>query len=152
MRLTSSAFESNEWIPVRYTCDGEDISPPLAWFDPPARVRSFALICSDPDAPRGVWYHWAIYDISAKMEEIRENWPPTRPLPPQALNDFGHMGYGGPCPPNGSHPHHYHFTLYALGVEQLDIVARPHCRQVAAACSDALATAKLIGIYGRPLK
>ena len=150
MRLTSSAFEPYEWIPARYTCDGEDISPPLAWSDPPAQARSFALICSDPDAPRGVWYHWAVYDIPPETRELPEHWPPMQKMPPQALNDFGHMGYGGACPPNGSRAHHYNFTLYALDVERLAVPARPRCRDVAAACANALATAKLIGLYVRP--
>jgi hypothetical protein len=150
MRLISSAFASYEGIPVRYTCDGEDISPPLSWADPPAQVKSFALICSDPDAPHGVWYHWAIYDIPAETRELAEHWPPTQQLPPQGLNDFGHMGYGGACPPNGSRPHHYHFTLYALGVQRLPLATHPRCREVAAACAEALEMAKLIGLYARP--
>ncbi|MDA8049371.1 MAG: YbhB/YbcL family Raf kinase inhibitor-like protein, partial [Rhodospirillales bacterium] len=72
VRLISSAFAPGERIPVRFTCEGEDISPPLAWFDPPERTRSFALICSDPDAPGGVWYHWAIYDIPPEMQDLAE--------------------------------------------------------------------------------
>ena len=149
MQLTSPAFMAYEWIPERYTCDGDDISPPLSWSHPPDHTRSFALVCSDPDAPHGTWYHWAIYDIPAATRELPENWPQTQATPPQGLNDFGHMGYGGPCPPNGERPHHYHFTLYALDIEKLSVPARPHCRHVVAACANALAQAKLIGLYGR---
>jgi Raf kinase inhibitor-like YbhB/YbcL family protein len=150
MRLTSSAFANGDSIPRRFTCDGEDISPPLTWSDPPAGVRSFALICADPDAPRGTWYHWAIYDIPAAACELAEHWPRTRHTPPQAINDFGKPGYGGPCPPPGAKPHHYHFTLYALTLEHLAAGSRPHCREIEAACKGALAMATLVGRYGRP--
>ena len=150
MRLTSSAFAPDGRIPVRFTCDGADVSPPLAWTDPPAGTSSFALVCSDPDAPGGVWHHWAIYDIAPTTLALAEGWPPSRKLPPQAINDFRRAGYGGPCPPRGSAPHHYHFRLYALDVAELGLGARAHCRDVdAAARSHAIATAELIGLYGR---
>jgi Raf kinase inhibitor-like YbhB/YbcL family protein len=149
MRLISSAFEPYDWIPERYTCDGDNISPPLSWSHPPAGTRSFALICTDPDAPHGTWYHWAIYDLPEQARELPEDLSPAQVIPPQALNDFGHTGYGGPCPPTGPRPHHYCFTLYALEMERLSLPAHPRCRDVAAACSNALAEAKLIGLYGR---
>jgi len=150
MRLTSSAFAPDERIPVRFTCDGADVSPPLVWTDPPAGTRSFALVCADPDAPGGVWYHWAIYDITMETRTLTESWPATRGVPPQAINDFRRAGYGGPCPPRGDAPHRYHFRLYALNVARLGLGPRAHCRDVdAAARSDAVATAELIGLYGR---
>lgn len=150
MRLTSSVFRADGWIPRHYTCDGADASPPLAWTDPPAGTRSFALVCADPDAPGGVWYHWAIYDLPADQRALAEQWPPSRRDPPQAVNDFRRLGYGGPCPPRGSHPHHYRFRLYALPVERLGLAASVRCREVeAAARAHAIATAELIGLYGR---
>jgi len=80
MRLTSSAFAPDERIPVRFTCDGADVSPPLAWTDPPAGTRSFALICADPDAPGGVWHHWAIHDIPAETRALAEEGQGALPL------------------------------------------------------------------------
>jgi Raf kinase inhibitor-like YbhB/YbcL family protein len=150
MRLTSSAFAPGGQIPVHFTCEGADVSPPLAWSDPPVGVRSFALVCADPDAPGGTWYHWAVYDIATVMRSMHEHWLPTLVSPPQALNDFRRIGYGGPCPPRGASPHHYHFRLYALNVEQLGLGPHPHCRDVeTAAGAHAIATAELIGLFGR---
>ena len=150
MRLTSSVFASDGWIPVQFTCDGADVSPPLAWSDPPHLVRSFALVCADPDAPGGVWYHWAIYDIPPGTRALAEHWSPTSPIPPQAMNDFRHTGYGGPCPPRGAGPHRYQFRLYALNVERLGIgppATAATSKRLARACT--IATAELIGRYGR---
>lgn len=153
MQVNSPAFAANDRIPEQFTCDGTNNSPPLAWSDPPVEVRSFTLVCSDPDAPGGVWYHWAIYDIPPNMRALHEHWPPMRPSPPQAMNDFRRTGYGGPCPPRGAPPHHYHFRLYALNVEQLGLAARAHCRDVeAAARLHAVTSAELIGLYGRARK
>jgi len=150
MRLTSSVFVPDGWIPVHFTCDGADVSPPLAWSEPPDGIRSFALVCADPDAPGGVWYHWAICDIPPNMRALHQHWSPSSPAPPQAVNDFQRTGYGGPCPPRGARPHHYHFRLYALNVERLGLGPRAPCRDVeAAARTHAIATAELIGVYGR---
>jgi Raf kinase inhibitor-like YbhB/YbcL family protein len=150
MRLSSSAFAQGAYVPVHFTCDGANASPPLAWIDPPAGTKSFALVCADPDAPGGVWYHWAIYDIPAATHALAEAWPPARTSPPQAINDFRRTGYGGPCPPRGNAPHHYHFRLYALDVANLQLGANVHCRAVeAAARAHAMATADHIGLYGR---
>ena len=150
MQLVSPAFVANDRIPVKFTCDGANVSPPLGWSNPPAATRSFALICSDPDAPGGVWYHWAIYDIPADARSLAEQWPPTRSAPPQAINDFRRPGYGGPCPPSGAEPHHYYFRLYALNVQHLDLSSRARCRDVEIASRlHAMATAELIGLYGR---
>ncbi|PPQ27342.1 YbhB/YbcL family Raf kinase inhibitor-like protein [Rhodopila globiformis] len=150
MRLTSQAFAPGAWIPVRHTCDGTNVSPPLAWADPPAATRSFVLVCSDPDAPGRTWYHWGIYDIPPEARGLSENWSPMRSFPPQAINDFRRRGYGGPCPPRGAPSHHYHFRLYALRVSQLGLGAGALCPDVeAAARMQAIDSCELIGLYGR---
>ncbi len=152
MRLRSSAFSDGSAIPRRFTCDGEDLSPPLDWSDVPAATRSFVLLCDDPDAPAGTWHHWAAYDIPAgqtalpldaskKAEKLAFN---------QAINDFQRPGYGGPCPPHGNGPHHYHFRLSALSLDRLSLPAKASCRDVeSAARKHTLAEAVLVGIYRR---
>ncbi|HLC21007.1 MAG TPA: YbhB/YbcL family Raf kinase inhibitor-like protein [Candidatus Methylomirabilis sp.] len=116
MDLNSQAFRPGGMIPAKYTCDGADISPPLTWPDPPAGTKSFALIMDDPDAPVGTWVHWVIWNIPATARGLEENVPKTASLPNgarQGTNDFKRTGYGGPCPPSGTH--RYFFRLYALG-------------------------------------
>ena len=113
--LRSSAFEEGGMIPRQYTCDGQDVSPPLAWDSIPGGTKSLALICDDPDAPRGDWVHWVIFNIPADTGQLPENVPAHKELPGGALqgsNDFRRIGYGGPCPPGGTH--RYFFKLYAL--------------------------------------
>lgn len=115
MNLTTNAFENNHTIPSKYTCDGEDISPPLKISEIPENVESFALICDDPDAPMGTFVHWVMYNIPATAENIKENLPNSRVLPDgsmQGMTSFGKIGYGGPCPPSGTH--RYFFKIYAL--------------------------------------
>ena len=115
MKLSSPAFRNGGMIPGKYACDGRDISPPLSWERSPRGTAGFALICDDPDAPAGTWVHWVYYDIPADTRELPEDVPP-RVTPPaggkQGTNDFGRIGYGGPCPPAGTH--RYFFRLYAL--------------------------------------
>ena len=116
MEVRSQAFKPGGMIPAKYTCDGADISPPLTWPDPPAGTKSFALIMDDPDAPVGTWVHWVIWNIPATARGLEENVPKTASLPNgarQGTNDFKRTGYGGPCPPSGTH--RYFFKLYALG-------------------------------------
>ncbi len=117
IKITSTAFEEGGMIPRRYTCDGDDISPPLAWTGAPAETRSFALISDDPDAPVGTWVHWVIYNLPASASELHEAVPPEKDLKNgarQGRNDFRKIGYGGPCPPGGTH--RYYFKLYALDI------------------------------------
>ena len=117
LMVTSAAFRDGETVPVRHTCDGEDFSPPLTWTGVPVGTRSFALICDDPDAPRGTWVHWLIWNLPSDAIELGEGVPPRPELPSgarQGLNDGGDLGYAGPCPPPGK-PHRYFFKLYALG-------------------------------------
>ena len=152
MQLTSSAFRNGETIPRRYTCDGENHSPPLAWTAPPKGTRSFALFCEDPDAPGGIWHHWAIFDISADRHGLVEHQPrSTGPRGPrQAQNDFRKIGYDGPCPPHGNGLHRYRFRLLALSVEHLPLKEQPSCTAVARSAQDyALGEAELIGDYER---
>jgi hypothetical protein len=115
MELISSAFNEGEMIPGKYTCDGADVSPPLKWGALPSGTKSLALICDDPDAPVGTWVHWVYYDIPAGSESLPEKVAPEKHPAgggTQGLNDFRKIGYGGPCPPGGTH--RYYFKLYAL--------------------------------------
>lgn len=115
MRIFSTVFEEGEKIPKAYTCDGENISPPLAWEGLPEGTESLALICDDPDAPVGTWVHWVLFNIPADGRELSENIPPREHFmdgSTQGRNDFRRIGYGGPCPPGGTH--RYFFKLYAL--------------------------------------
>ena len=117
-RMESAAFKEGAGIPVRFTCEGEDVSPALTWSGAPAGTRSFALIVEDPDAPGGVWTHWVVYNLHAQTKAMDENQPKQAQLPNgglQGLSSFGRVGYGGPCPPPGP-AHRYFFRLYALDV------------------------------------
>jgi Raf kinase inhibitor-like YbhB/YbcL family protein len=123
MKLISPAFSHNESIPTKYTCDGENISPALAWSDAPAGTQSFALIVDDPDAPKKVWVHWIVFNIPVTVEHIIENQGATgeEVAFTQGSTDFNSaQKWGGPCPPSGTH--RYHFTLYALDT-MLDLPA-----------------------------
>jgi Raf kinase inhibitor-like YbhB/YbcL family protein len=137
-------------MPIQYTCDGKDISPPLDWTDPPAATRSFALLCDDPDAPGGTWHHWAIYDLPHKERSLAEGASRHSKLFKQAINDFRKTGYGGPCPPHEHGLHHYHFRLIALSVERLPVHEKPSCEDVEReARKHAIAEATLISVYER---
>lgn len=118
IEVTSTAFQKGESIPKQHTGDGVDQSPPLHWSEPPSGTKSIALICDDPDAPRGTWVHWVLFNVPPQTRELEENVPTTATLgngAKQGNNDFGNIGYGGPAPPKGK-PHRYFFKLYALGV------------------------------------
>lgn len=110
LKISSPVFENNSNIPVKYTCDGMDVSPPLLIENVPTDSKSLALIVDDPDAPMGTWVHWVLWNINPKTREIRENTVPEGAK--QGINDFGRHDYGGPCPPSGTH--RYFFKLYAL--------------------------------------
>ena len=116
LELKSPDFPTGGNIPKQFTCDGADISPALEWNAPPAATQSFALIADDPDAPVGTWVHWVAFDLPAKLRALPQNFPKHEQLADgsrQGRNDFGKIGYGGPCPPPGK-PHRYFFKLYAL--------------------------------------
>ena len=115
IKLTSDAFEQGQMIPAKYTCDGDNISPPLKWDNIPPKTKSIVLICDDPDAPMGTWVHWVVYDLPENAKELHENFPDDETLPNgtrQGITSFGGTGYGGPCPPGGTH--RYFFKIYAL--------------------------------------
>jgi len=149
--LSSTAFKDGERIPAKYSCEGQDISPPLEWGEPPPGTRAFALIMDDLDAPMGVFTHWVIFNIAADSRKLVEAIPTQGQLPDGALqgkNDFGRTGYGGPCPPSGS-PHRYQFTLYALN-QTLDLKAGISKEQLLSAMQGhILAQGQLTGKYQR---
>jgi Raf kinase inhibitor-like YbhB/YbcL family protein len=152
MRLRSTAFSDGGPIPRRYSCDGDDLSPPLQWSDAPAETRSFVVLCDDPDAPAGTWHHWAAYDIPANHTMLPEGAARSagREGFKQATNDFGRTDYGGPCPPRGHGTHHYHFRLLALSGSSLSVQKHPSCRDVEReARKQLIAEATLVGLYER---
>lgn len=147
--LTSPAFRPGSTIPRDHTADGDDKAPPLAWTGAPAQTRSFALVCSDPDAPRGTFHHWGLYDIPADMDRLDEGYRPHGDVK-TAVNDFGRTGWGGPAPPRGHPPHRYVFRLYALDVDLLAMKGTPDVAElVRAVVPNAIAHADLVGFYGR---
>ena len=118
LKLTSTAFNDGEMIPGKYTCDGANISPPLSWSGVPANAKTMALVCDDPDAPGKTWVHWVAYDLPTSTDSLPENVSKDEKLPggsKQGTNDFKKIGYGGPCPPSGTH--RYYFKVYALDAE-----------------------------------
>ena len=151
IELTSSAFQKETTIPKRYTGDGADQSPMLRWSEPPSGTKSIALICDDPDAPRGTWVHWVLFNVPPQARELEEGVPTTETLPSgakQGKNDFGNIGYGGPAPPKGK-PHRYFFKLYALDVA-LDLSAGATKAQLEKAMQGhILAEGQLMGNYQR---
>jgi Raf kinase inhibitor-like YbhB/YbcL family protein len=117
MAISSGSFPNGGYIPKQFTCDGADISPELSWTNPPPGAQSLALIAEDPDAPVGTWTHWVIFDLPPSTRSLPEGVGKTMDQLPdggrQGANDFGKIGYGGPCPPPGK-PHRYFFKLYAV--------------------------------------
>ncbi|HAA30719.1 MAG TPA: YbhB/YbcL family Raf kinase inhibitor-like protein [Cyanobacteria bacterium UBA8553] len=150
MKLESTAFTANGMIPSQYTCDGQDISPPLSWDAPPTGTQSLALIVDDPDAPGQIFVHWVLYDIPPEIHQLPQAVAAQDTLPgggTQGKNDFGKLGYGGPCPPSGIH--RYFFKLYALDRE-LGLKSGATKAQLEAAMNGhILAAAELIGRYSR---
>ena len=115
-QITTTAFRDGGSIPKKFACDGPDVSPALSWSDPPAGTKSLAIVADDPDAPSGMWVHWVLYDLPPGTRKLPEGLAKDRELPNGALqgrNDFGKIGYNGPCPPRASE-HRYFFKLYAL--------------------------------------
>mgnify|MGYP006285152557 CR=1 FL=1 len=150
MKLRSNAFSEGSAIPKQYSCDGQDISPPLQWQDVPAGTETFVLIADDPDAPVGTWVHWVIYDIPERARELQENYPKQEvdsDGSKQGVNDFKKIGYGGPCPPGGAH--RYYFKLYALDTS-LDAEAGLSKNEILKRMENhVLDEAQLMGSYSR---
>lgn len=146
MKILSQAFKNNARIPAKYTCDGENVNPPLEIHEVPGNTQSLVLIMDDPDAPiEGDWVHWLVWNINPKTTEIAENSVPTGAQ--QGANTRGNQNYGGPCPPSGTH--RYFFKLYALDIK-LDLP--PSTDKVIlekAMNGHVLEQTELIGLYQR---
>jgi len=155
MELKSTAFDAGAPIPEKHTCDGEDVSPALAWSGVPEGTASFVLIMDDPDAPPGTWVHWVLFNLPAGAATLAEGLPKTETVEGGAVHgtcwgvhEFSRVGYHGPCPPPGK-PHRYVFRLYALDTV-LDLPPRASKAEVLqAAKGRVLAEAELMGTYGR---
>lgn len=150
IKLESSAFAADQPIPPKYTCSGQNISPPLAWGDPPAGTASFVLIADDPDAPGGTWVHWVLYNLPASTRALPEAVPSEAELADgarHARNSWNKASYGGPCPPSGTH--RYFFKLYALD-SMLDLAAGASDSAVVKAMEGhVLASGQLMGTYSK---
>ena len=142
MKITSPAFKHNEMIPPKYTCDGDDINPPLNIDDLPKEAKQLALIVDDPDAPAKTWVHWVVYNMPVNIHIDEDSIPGA-----QGKNDFGRTNYGGPCPPSGQH--RYYFKLYALDTRlKLDEGITKEQLEAAMA-GHVVEEAELIGVYKR---
>lgn len=159
--LTSTAFQDGGMIPQTFTCDGSDRSPPLEWRGVPEKARSLVLICDDPDAPMGTWSHWVVFNLAPTVKSLKVGVPPDEliardapktdddrmPKARQGTNDFGKLGYGGPCPPSGTH--RYFFRLYALDID-LELGSSAKRGEVLEAIKGhILAEGRLMGKYKR---
>ncbi len=153
LKITSPAFEEMAPIPVRFTCDGADVSPPLSWQGVPEGTKSLALIVDDPDAPdpaapKVTWVHWVLYDLSPEVTELPEAGSQNLPAETrEGRNDWKRTGYGGPCPPVGRH--RYFFKLYALDTVLADLEEPSKAKLEAAMQGHVLQQAELIGTYQR---
>lgn len=147
LKLTSTAFANGEMIPAKYTCSGANISPPLAWQEVPVASKSLALIVDDPDAPGKTWVHWVVYNLPASMTELAENQLQLSPGAKFGTNDFSKTGYGGPCPPSGTH--RYMFKLYALDFETSLQEGATKEELLGAMQGHILAEGELMGTYKR---
>ena len=145
----SSAFSEGATVPKLHTCEGADLSPPLEWSGAPGSTAGFVLILDDPDAPAGTWNHWLLYDIPASLRELPQGFKPGS-VGQSGTNDFGRLGYGGPCPPKGHGPHRYFIKLYAVDVAPLGL--KPGARRQdldRALRGHILAEAQYMGRYER---
>ena len=150
MKLTSTAFKEGQPIPRTYTCDGVNISPPLEWSGVPKTTKTVAIIADDPDAPAGTWVHWVVYNLPADNIGLVENLPATEKLAAggfQGKNDFEKIGYGGPCPPSGTH--RYFFKIYALDSELPLKAGATKAELMKAMEGHVVLQGQLTGTYGR---
>ena len=150
LRIASPAFPNNERIPERYSKDGGNVSPPIQWTDAPRNTRSFAVVVEDPDAPKGIFRHWAVYNLPPAYQGLDEgSGSGSAGIPLEmAVNDFGNRSYDGPQPPRGHGAHHYHFRLLALDVPELGLPAGASVKDVLdAAQAHLIAEAETIGTF-----
>lgn len=155
--VSTPAFKDDGVIPSKYTCEGEDVSPPLEWSGVPEGTKSFALTCLDPDAPPGTWVHWVLYDFPGDSTGMDENLPKEETLTSGAkqgacwgVDSFSRVGYYGPCPPPGHGYHRYYFTLYALDVDSVGLDPNAAHRDLEKAMEGhILAKAVVMGRYKR---
>lgn len=150
LRVASPAFHNGQRIPERYSKDGGNVSPPLEWHDAPRNTRSFALVVEDPDAPKGTFRHWAVYNVPPAHQGLAEGSGSmqTGASLATAVNDFGNRGYDGPQPPHGHGTHHYHFRLLALDVPELTLPEQASVKDVLnAAHAHVIAEAETVGTF-----
>ncbi|MFA6923175.1 MAG: YbhB/YbcL family Raf kinase inhibitor-like protein [Bacteroidales bacterium] len=148
--LKSNGFNDGEMMPAKFSCDGENVSPPLSWDSVPEKAKTFAIICDDPDAPMKTWVHWVIFNIPSNVKELKEGMKKDAVLGNkiiQGTTDFGKSGYGGPCPPGGTH--RYFFKIYALDCEMNLKAATTKEQLLKAMEGHILAQGELIGKYKR---
>jgi Raf kinase inhibitor-like YbhB/YbcL family protein len=151
LNVQSPDFASGALIPVKFSADGKDVSPNLIWSKAPAQAKSIAVTCTDPDAPRGTWWHWIVFNLAPDTTQLKENQSKGASLgggASQGTNDFGNTGYNGPAPPKGP-IHHYHFAVYALDTK---LALKPACSKAeltAALSGHVLASGEWVGTYVR---
>lgn len=152
LTLTSPDFNPGETIPTRFTCDGQNVSPAFRWTGVPEGTKELLLVCDDPDAPDGVFHHWAAFNIAPDRDFLHAGFG-AESLEPgfrQAVNDFGKPGYGGPCPPKGDKPHAYHFRLSALSDRIVSAAPDATCVEVIQLARPyVIEFTELVGFYGR---
>lgn len=151
LRVTATTFADGGPIPRRHTCDGSDTSPALRWAGAPDETRAYALVCTDPDAPGGTFYHWGLWGLPVFLDSLPEGYGAGGHLGVHAAtNDFGTRGYRGPCPPYGHGTHRYHFIIYALDTAELVAEQPLTCKKLEAlARRHALAIGEAVGGYSR---
>jgi Raf kinase inhibitor-like YbhB/YbcL family protein len=152
-KIMSHDFKDGDTIPRMFSCDGDDLSPELKWDDPPEGTKSFALIVEDPDAPVGTFTHWIVYDMPPTFKELYRgmgNDADLKEVIKEGITDFGHRGYGGPCPPKGHGRHHYNFILKALDVPTLGLPDAAKKGAIEKAMKGhVLGETRITGVYGR---
>lgn len=147
MEITSPVFKNNETLPVKYTCEGDNINPPLKISGTPENAKSLILIVDDPDAPAGLWTHWTAWNIDPKTTEISENSVPINSV--EGITSFGNIGYGAPCPPKNSGTHRYFFKIYAID-HTLDLPTSITAEELYKTIEPSIVDkAEIIGLYSR---
>lgn len=147
LTIKISAFKQNDFIPAKYTCDGDDVNPMIEILNIPENTKSLTLVIDDPDAPRGTWDHWILWNIDPKTHYIPEDSMPHSAV--QGTTSFGHQKYNGPCPPRGNKPHRYFFKIYALDTIP-DLPSTATKQELEQAMNmHIIEKAEFVGLYGR---